>query len=155
MTSLLHIKANPQTTSLEAIRDAELKLGFKIPNSLKDLLLVCNGGTLAVNGFSTRFEDGDTRRYALYRLNSLEEIIRGWGYVHDEPEVKESQILPFGDTLGNPAVCIGVGEQNYAKIYVLDWGLGAAFQAGSLEEFLGQLQYEADWQEFPPFKEWH
>jgi hypothetical protein len=148
----LHIKPNPQPVSVENIQDVESRLGLRLPDSLKYLLLDYDGGDMAVNGFNTRFDDGDIRQYSLYHLSSLEEIVSAWGFIHDDPEIKENQILPFGDTLGSPTVCIGVGKHNSGKIYIMDWDFGVALQANTLEEFFSQLKYEKGWEELPPFK---
>jgi hypothetical protein len=66
-------------------------------------------------------------------LNNFEYFVQAIPY---------AQLIPFGETLGNPVVCMAFSPDSalHGKIYVWDWDLRASYQADSLQEFLGQLR---------------
>jgi hypothetical protein len=60
--------------------------------------------------------------------------------ISPDPDIEQLKLLPFGETLGSPVICMSLHEDTYSSIYVMDWDFGPSRVADSLKDFLSMLK---------------
>lgn len=71
-------------------------------------------------------------------INSI--LVGHTNMTDDDPEYNDERILAFGETLGASLICIGVGKENYGKVYVYDGDFGATKLSESFKDFIQLLE---------------
>ncbi len=123
----------------QKLKEFELSMAIKIPNELRDLI---KKGKIVFEKktFLRIVDESFKQEMTLESIFSINEIIKGMDFMSDEEEFIKNKLLLFGETLGSPIVCIGVGKNNYGFVYVFDWDFGITKISDSFAQFVNSLK---------------
>jgi len=128
------LKVNKKSNELE------LSKGIKIPGELRDLI-VKKGRTVFERKKFTRVVDQNFQQeLTLESIFPIDEIIKAMNFLSEEEDILKNKVMVFGETLGSPVICIGLGEKNNDFVFVFDWDFGLTKVSGSFVEFINSLQ---------------
>ncbi len=118
----------------------EQSLQSEIPIELKNLLLTYSRVVYTKKKFKRKVDDSFEQEMTLENIMAVDAIQSAMKFLSDEEGIKSNNLLVFGETLGSPVICIGLGENNYGHIYVYDWNFGCTHIANSFNEFINALE---------------
>jgi SMI1-KNR4 cell-wall len=128
---------NAITNSSNVINKLEADLNLILPYEYREFLLLNNGGTIDTCYSFERKLNNDSQGMVIESILSVNDIYISHDNLKDWDLYKG--MLVIIECLGSPVVCIGINEQNFGKIYVLDGDFGATFQSDSFNDFVNQL----------------
>lgn len=132
----MEVKDNQQMEPL--IQELENKIGGKIPANMIEYISA-NGSKKIDKAFTRVVDEHFSQEMQLWEVLSLQRVNKGWDSLYPDADMTNLKLLPFGESLGSPIICMSLAEEHYGSIYVFDYDFGPTKVAASLEEFLSRL----------------
>jgi hypothetical protein len=124
----------------ESILKLEKMIGSKVPLNLREYLIKYKTVVFKHKKFIRIVDKNFHQEMALEKIVSIEDIITGMKNLDDDEFIKAGDLLIFGETLGSPILCIGIKNENYNQIFVLDWDFGLTKVSDSFSDFINSLE---------------
>lgn len=123
----------------DQISNAEQLFGFTFPEDY--LSFMEENPNVSYKKFTRKFKNKEGLEYVIENFFSIEDVISFLEEYtkEDVPYLSDKTLIHIGNTIASPIICLGITEQSYGHIFILDDDFGLTFQNDSVNDFIYSL----------------
>ena len=117
----------------------EKAFGVKLPADLIDFINE-NKDQSVNKKFNRIVSSKISQELQLWSVMNPAQMKEAYDNICPDADMEQLKLLPFGETLGSPVICVSLHDDAYGSVYVMDWDFGPTRVADSLKDFLSMLR---------------